>query len=203
MLRAATGALDLPVGNTPFPLNEDFIWEIGDARLDRRRPRTPVWFARRLWESSVQQRVSELVRVRPSIRPRVILTSSLTDRIGGFNVPGAISASLTDVLVRPNSLVVDPDILGGRLRIAPDPEVAGPIALSPDGKTLRINGGSPILFRSDAQIGAIRRLAEAYRRGAGVPIKELTDLGSPRRLFGTSKWNAISLLEVAGRALGL
>lgn len=192
VLKVATVDFDLQARDTPFNLIDGILWEIGDARLNMRRPRTPIWFARRLWDISVQEQVRDLARARPSSRLRVILTSSRAARIRDFSVPGATLVSLTDALKRPNQLVVDPDILGSRLGTAPEPDVAGPISLSPDGKTLRINGGPPIPFRSEPQVAAIRSLADAYRTGVGVPASELTVHGSLRRLFGASKWEMLS-----------
>lgn len=191
MLGSAIVDFDLQVGRNPYPLIDGLLWEIGDARLSKHRPRTPIWFARRLWDNSVQEQVSNFARVRPSTRQRVILTSSRAGRFHGFNVPGSMLVSLTDVLVRPNQLVVDVEILSSRLGMAPELDVAGPISLSPDGKTLRINGGPPVQFRSVPQIAAIRRLTDAFRTGVGVPVSDLTDHGSPRRMFGASKWKVL------------
>ena len=122
----------------------------------------------------------------------MLLTSSRRDRVNELTFPGLVVMSLQDVLKRPDSLVIDREMLSGRLGSPLEPETAGPIALSPDGKTLRINHDPPIVFRSDVQIAAIRRLVDAYHCGTGLRAADLTDLGSLNRLFGTRKWKALS-----------
>ena len=191
VLAAATAALDLQKADRPFELVESLLWEVGAVKLDRRRPRTPIWFARRLWDVSVRQDVQEAARRRPHLQQRLLLTSSRSERIGTVHIPGFVTVALEDVIARPTSLAVDADILAARLTQAPSTGVSGPIALSPDGRQLRINGGAPLAFRSAAHIAAIERLVKAYQTGQRVRATELTHHGSLSRLFGAKRWSEL------------
>lgn len=188
MLDAMAARLDRPSNQAAFPLIDGVLWEIGEVRLGRRPVRVPVWFARRLADPAVLRQVADAARARPHNRLRVILTSARASRVAEIEIPGAAVVPLRDVLAAPDDLAISPDILDARLGGAPAQPGAGPVALSPDGRQLRINGGPPISFRSEDQIAAIRKLVDAYRRGERLRIRELTDHGSLARLFGGKKW---------------
>ena len=167
----------------PVELVNGVLWELGDARLSRLAARVPAWFARRLWERAAQAEVLEFARRRPHLRQRVVLTSTRFARVRDFVLPGAAVVFIHDVLERPESLVISAEILSARLSgVAPSTEV-GPIAVSADGRQLRINGGHPILFHSERQIGAIRRLVEAYRRGERLRVRDFTQDRSPSQFL--------------------
>lgn len=185
VLATMTAELDLPRGQPRQPLVEGLLWEIGDARLGKRR--SPLWFARRLSSPEVQRRVLEAARARPHTRQRVIVTSSRSARLRDVTVPGAAVVALRDVLVSAGQLAVSAEILEARLR-GEEPTPQGPLVLSPDGTRLTILGGEPILFKSPIQIAAIRKLVDAHRAGTRVRVSDITDLGSPQRLFGHAKW---------------
>lgn len=192
VLAAVTAELDLPRGRAPFELLDGLLWEIGDGRLGRRQARTPLWFARRLWDRSVQRRVAEAARARPHPRQRVILTSSRSARLRETAFLGTIVVALRDVLARPEGLAASSVILDARLGGVRALRHQGPVALSSDGRQLRINGGDPILFRSERQITAIRRLVEAYHAGERLRIAEITDARTLGVLFGGEKWKQLS-----------
>lgn len=188
VLAAATARMDLPRGRAPHALVEGLLWEIGEVRLGRRPARVPLWFARRLVDSAVVQQVVGAARARPHNRLRVILTSARPSRVAEIEIPGAAVVALRDVLAAPDDLAISPDILDARLRGVPAEQDGRPLVLSSDGRQLRIGTQPPIAFTSDAHIAAIRKLVDAYYRGERLPIRELTDLGSPARLFGGKKW---------------
>ena len=75
--------------------------------------------------------------------------------------------------------------------------VTAPIYLSPDGRTLVINGGITVYFKSERQIAIIRRLVVGNSEGRRCRASELLDeaksgVTTLRRAFGAKKW---SLLE--------
>lgn len=188
MLDAMAEGLDRPSNRVAFPLVNGVLWEIGEVRLGRRPVRVPLWFARRLTDPVVLRQVTDAARARPHNRLRVILTSARPSRAAEVEIRGATVVALRDVLATPDTLAVSPDILDARLAGVPVRSDAGPIALSPDHRQLRINGGPPISFKSDAQMAAIRKLVDAHRQGERLRISELTDHGSLARLFGAKKW---------------
>jgi len=176
----------------PFELVKGTLWEVGDARLRKRVARVPIWFARRLWDRAVQGQVAALARDRPHLHRRVVLTTSRSARVRDVEVPGAAVIPIRDVLECPEGLAISAEILEARLTGVAAATEVGPIDLSLDGRQLRINGGDPLLFRTERQIAAIRRLVEAYRRGERLRVKEFAENGNPSRLFGTEKWARLS-----------
>lgn len=188
MLDALAARLDRPSNQAAFPLIDGVLWEIGEVRLGRRPARVPLWFARRLVNPAVVQQVVGAARARPHNRLRVILTSARPSRVAEIEIPGAAVVALRDVLAAPDNLAISPDILDARLRGVPAEQDGRPLVLSSDGRQLRIGTQPPIAFTSDAHIAAIRKLVDAYYRGERLPIRELTDLGSPARLFGAKRW---------------
>lgn len=188
MLDLIAARLDRSSNRATFPLVDGVLWEIGEVRLGRRPARVPLWFARRLTDLEVLRQVADAARARPHNRLRVILTSARPSRVAKIEIPGVAVVALRDVLAAPDDLAVSPDILDARLGGVPAVQDGQPLVLSPDGRQLRINGGPAISFRSDDQIAAIRKLVDAYRRGERLRIGELTDHGSPARLFGGKKW---------------
>lgn len=191
VLAAMTARMDLPRARAPHALVEGLLWEIGEVRLGRRPARVPLWFARRLVDPAVVQQVVGAARARPHNRLRVILTSARPSRVAEIEIPGAAVVALRDVLATPDDLAVSPDILDARLRGVP-PVTAGPLTLSPDRTKLSINGGDPILFRSEAQKEAIQKLVDAYHAGTRLRARELTHQPSLQTFFGKAKWARLS-----------
>ena len=191
VIAAISAGWDVPANRPPFALIDDVLWEITDVRLGRRAARSPVWFARRLWDRDVRLEVFERMRARPLQTQRLILTSSRGERLKNVEIPGAMIVPIRDVLVRPNGLAVSSEILSARLHGVPAPEVIGPIFLSVDGTQLRIHGGPVIPFKKGQQMEAIRLLVAAYRHQKRVPIGDLSTHHSLSRLFGAKKWTLL------------
>ncbi|MDI3307828.1 MAG: hypothetical protein QJR07_12070 [Acetobacteraceae bacterium] len=191
MLDAVAEKLDRPSSRPAFPLVDGVLWEIGEVRLGRRPARVPLWFARRLGDPAVRGQVADAACARPHNRLRVVLTSTRRARLTDVIIPGAVVMALRDVLDAPERLAVSPDILDARLRGVP-PVVAGPRVLSPDGTKLSINGGDPILFRSEAQKDAIRKLVDAFYAGTRLRARDLTHHHSLQTFFGKAKWSRLA-----------
>ncbi|GGG46423.1 hypothetical protein GCM10010964_37260 [Caldovatus sediminis] len=191
VLAAVASGLGLPRGRPSSVLVDGLLWEIGEARVGRRPARVPLWFARRLSDPAVQRQVADAARARPHTRPRVVLTSARPARVRDIAVPGAVVVALRDVLAAPDGLAVSPDILDARLSGVP-PVAAGPLVLSPDGTRLSINGGDPILFRSEAQKEAIGKLVDAFYAGTRLRARDLTHHHSLQTFFGKAKWTRLA-----------
>jgi hypothetical protein len=43
----------------------ELLWKIGDARVERRSQRGPIWFARRLYDQSVWRQIKDVASRRP------------------------------------------------------------------------------------------------------------------------------------------
>lgn len=191
VLAAITIDWDVPDGRQPFSLIGDILWEITDVRFGR-RARLPIWFARRLWDRDIRRQIIDMAKARPLLTPRVIVTSSRTERINDVEIPGVVIVPIREVLTRPEGLKITGDILDARLRGAPVMAGAGPIALSADGTELSINGGPAILFKPGHQFDAIQLLVTAYRCGERVPVGKLSAHRNLSRLFGAKKWAQLS-----------
>lgn len=191
VLAAVTSEMDLPRRHPPHALVDGMLWELGDVRIGKRPARIPLWFARRLSDPAVERKIADAARARPHNRQRAILTSTSPARIRDIAIPGAAVVSLRDVLTAPGDLSVNPDILDARLRGVP-PITKGPLTLSPDRTKLSINGGDPILFRSEAQKDAIQKLVDAYHAGTRLRASELTHQPSLQTFFGKAKWARLS-----------
>jgi hypothetical protein len=133
----------------------------------------------------------DATRRRPHLETRLLLTSAPVERVGGVSVPGFELVPLRDALRRPDALLVDPAVLAARLGGRPGPERAGErFELSRDGRRLTIDGTFEFQFRPGRGLDAIRKLHAAHRAGKRLPIGELTDNGSMRRLFG-ERWSEL------------
>ncbi len=190
-IAALASDLAVPSTRPPRPLIEGLLWEIGDARLGKRPARVQTWFARRMWHAAVRAQVAAALQARPYPRDVIILCTSRAARLRGVTLPGTILVPIRDVLAAEDCLAVSGEILDARMRGVAVAAVPGPLDLSPDGKRLRIHGGEPILFRSDAHIAAMRKLVDAFYAGKRVPICELTDHGTLHRHFGAAKWKLL------------
>jgi hypothetical protein len=184
-------SLNIPLRSAPMTLADNTLWELGTAFLDRRGAATPVWFARRLATPEGRSQLQAAMTARPHPETIVVLSSARAERLKDITVPGVVTVAWRDVLSSPDSLAVDRALLGGRLRGVPDPLPAGPLSLSPDGKTLMICGRR-FEFKSRPQIAAIGKLVAAYQAGVRVQVRDLTDHESPRRLFGEDRWAVLS-----------
>ena len=180
--------LELPRHLEPLELVEGTLWELGPARLPRRKARMTMWFARRVWDTRVFDSITEVAKRRPHTGMRVLLTSTRPDRLARRTLAGFEVVALAEMRAA-DGLTADPDILSARLG-SPQPasSMAGPIALSPDGTRLIINGQVEFRFRSDQHIEAIRRLVDAYRSGVGLRAGDLSPYRTLDRLFGGKRW---------------
>ncbi|WP_187830311.1 hypothetical protein [Siccirubricoccus phaeus] len=188
LFSAFGGKLDWAAGRSPRQLVDGLLWELGEARLGKRPARTPIWFARRLWEPAARRQVEAALSARPYPGDVVLLCSSRPARLQSISLPGAIVVAIRDVLAADNGLAVSPEILDARLRGVAMAPSRGPLDLSPDGTRLRIGNGDPIPFKSADQIAAIKKLVAAYYANKRLRIGELTHHGSLARLFGREKW---------------
>jgi hypothetical protein len=98
----------------PKTLIEGLLLDVGVIRLTGAKAPVPVWFARRLSDADVWQKVSDLMRRRPAEEARVILTSTDGDLL---MEPGRrdIVVSISDVLAVPGDLAISPRMLGARV----------------------------------------------------------------------------------------
>jgi hypothetical protein len=191
VLALLSKAFSLPRQSRPAELAEGLVWEIGPARLLRRRARTAVWFARRIWDDRGLRAVLEASHRRPHPEVRVLLTSAPAGRVAQVSIPGFEVVPIRNVLVAADTPIVDPAILAARLGGPPPPKKAPePIVLSPDGSRLTINGIVEFHFRQGEAREAIRKLVAARRAGRRLPIGDLAPHGSMRRLFGP-RWSAL------------
>lgn len=172
---------------SPLELRASRVWELGTARQRGKKPLS-LWFARRLWDDDFCATLEDALSSRPHPALRVVLTSSSSERLGSVSLPGAVIVPLWDVLAMAGNIAVDPAILFARIGSASQRNPMVPLALSDDGRELRINGGPPLEFRTDPQSTAIRQLVDAYQTGKRLRVSELTHLGSLNRLFGAKKW---------------
>lgn len=184
--------LELPNGWRPIQQVQGIVWELGNMRLRDRPHRNSVWFARRLSDKVVQRQVVTALAARPHPRLRILLTSSRGEGLDDLTLPGTHVIPLRDVLVTPEVLAASGEILATRIGGFPTRNDGRPIALSPDGRSLTINGDRVLTFTAARQVAAIRALVAAFEEGRGLPIGELTHLGSPDRLFGTKRWKELS-----------
>jgi hypothetical protein len=99
----------------PTPLIDGLVWDVGTIRLTGAKSPVPVWFARRLAEPSVWQRVEALFARRPPAEVRITLTSAPGDRIPVTAHKRNIVMSVDDVLRAPGKLAISPQILGARV----------------------------------------------------------------------------------------
>ncbi|MCX7382581.1 MAG: hypothetical protein NT133_14450 [Alphaproteobacteria bacterium] len=187
LFAAVSDQLGMPRAQDPKSLADGFLWEVGGARIGKRPARVPVWFARRMWDPAVRQKVIDALAARPHGQAIVILCSCPARRVSGVAVPGGVLVPIRDVTISDATLTVSADILDARLRGVAVP-AEGPLVLSSDNTLLTINGRLHFEFKSQPMMNAIRLLVDAYRNGKRVPIGDLTHHGSPQRLFGRDRW---------------
>jgi hypothetical protein len=160
----------------PSALIEDDIWELGTSRMLTRGAVTEVWFARRLRHQNVLEALKEFVQRRPSAHGlRLVLTSTPGDAITGLTLPRHVLVSIRDILGPEDGLAVHPDLAAARIRGTLAFPTNEAIYLSPDSRTLIINGTARILFRSRIHIEIIEQLVEAYRANRGCSTAELLE----------------------------
>lgn len=143
----------------------DHLWEVGTARIGRRAHRTPVLFGRRLADPAVWRRMKDALRARPSPHVRVLLTSTLPERLPEDLPSGVRVIWFPHVLVADAGLTVDAEILAARLDGIEPRVVSGPIEIIGDGREVRLYGKSFLFKKGVTQRRIIRFLYERYQNG--------------------------------------
>ena len=126
----------------------------------------------------------------------LILTSSRSPLQSSIDDPPYQVVSISDVLTND----VDQFAIDRALAMSPyvpaamGRGVTAPIYLSPDGRTLVINGAITVDFKSKRHIAIIRRLVAGHDEGRRFRASELLDearsgVTTLRRAFGAKKWS--------------
>jgi hypothetical protein len=175
------------------PLLPELLWEIGDARVERRSQRVPIWFARRLYDQSIWRQVKDVASRRPLTHLRVLLTSTTSARLPDEPLPGHLIVPIGDVIDFDGGIAVRPDVLVARLDGAHRPDVRESVYLSPSGQKLIINGDIEIELKSDIHIKVIRQLVQGFREGKRFGARDLLDRAQSsattlRQAFGSDRW---------------
>jgi len=174
-------------------LAPEILWEIGDARIGRRRQRVPIWFARRLSDRMIWGQVAEAARRRPTTQIRVLLTSTPASRLPEPTLPGHVIVPVRDAIGCAAGLAINPDILAALADGAPPADVHERVHLSPSGQQLVINGSVTINFKSDIQIAIVRKLVQGFKDRKRFGARELLDHAQSsaktlRQAFGAQRW---------------
>ena len=141
--------------------------------------------------------IGEAAARRPSSGMRILLTSTPGRRIQGRSLPGHLIVSIDDVLDHNDPLSISPDILAARLEGTSPTEIQSRIFLSPDGRTLKIDGKVIATFKSKVQIEIMRKLVAGYHESKRFSFSELRGSASPgakalRQVLGGTKWAQLS-----------
>ncbi|MBV2144850.1 hypothetical protein KUG47_15225 [Falsochrobactrum sp. TDYN1] len=174
----------------------DVLWEIGDARIGRRKARTSIWFARRLYDSAIRRQIVDAAARRPVTQVRILLTTTTAARLPDQPIPGHLIVPVRDVFDFGAGLAIRPDILTARLDGTSHIDVKERLYLSPDGRKLIIDGNVTINFKSEIHIAIIRMLVDGFKKHKRFSARELLDhahsgADSPRTAFGNKKWKEL------------
>jgi hypothetical protein len=144
-----------------------YVWEVGKVRLIKTQL-TSVWFARRLSDPAVQERLRSANARQPEQAHRLILTSTPHDRLPrSIRLEGSTVLPILDVLDPYAPVRIDVGRL--RARFGGKASAVGnePLHLSDDGSTLTILG-TEIVFGGSHQRKAIRLIVDAHHAGKRV-----------------------------------
>jgi hypothetical protein len=144
---------------------DDHLWEVGDVRLGRLRHPISIWFARRLDVLAIWNGIKDAARSRPPARQRLILTSTAHRHLPAEALPGHSVVSLSDVITHGKGLLVDPDVLAGRLERLPERKQVGPISVLAEGREVRLYDQVFSFPRGVHTRAIIRLLFERYEQG--------------------------------------
>jgi len=174
----------------------DILWEVGDARIGRRKTRTSIWFARRLHDPAIWRQIVDAAARRPITQIRVLLTSTPSARLSDQPIPGHLVIPVGDVIDFGAGPAIRPDILTARLDGTSPIEVKERLYLSPDGRKLIINGNVAINFKSEIHITIIRMLVAGFKNGKRYGATELLDHTDSKaktleQAFGNKKWKEL------------
>lgn len=178
---------------TMAAVEADLAWNLGRTWLVKKAP-SSIWFARRLDDPVVAQRLQAALLRMPSPTVRVVLTSTDSEAMGSRIWPGVRVICLPDVLNDNGG--IDLNVLKMRFSNRPAPQLGDAVHLSDDGRVLTLNGDVEIRLNGPAQIAAVRDLVGAYRAGRSVIASEvLSRIGCTARTFAQlfgSKWSQIA-----------
>ena len=198
MARRLASNLDLNNATQPTEILPNSAWDIGDLWITRQR-KVPVLFARRLSRDAQFEALKAALAKRRGRGGGLILTSSRSPLRSSIEDPPYLIVPISDVLTNDyDDFAIDRALaMSPYVPAAKAGGVTAPIYLSPDGRTLVINGGITVDFKSDRHIAIIRRLVVGHREGRRFRASELLDeaksgVTTLRRAFGAKKW---SLLE--------
>ena len=186
-----SSGLNVAAGSSISELVSNSVWDLGEVYLGRHSSRLPMWFGRRLFDPAVQREVRQAMAARPHSQIQIILTSTSSSQVGDVRFDRGTVISLHDVVCSVDRLDISPIILAFRVNGATAPVDGARIGLSEDNSQLIVDGGEPILFKSDQMRQAIRILVDAHRTGGRVVISDLTHLGSMQKLFGRDRWKRL------------
>ena len=99
----------------PTSLIDGIVWDLGTIRLTGAKSPVPVWYARRMSDPAVWEKVGALLERRPPDEVRVVLTSTQGDRIPMTANKRNIVVSIADVSSAPGKLAMSPHALGARV----------------------------------------------------------------------------------------
>lgn len=180
-------AFDRTAPARPLPLIDDNAWDIGTIRLKGVKSPVPVWFARRLSDPAVSDRVAALLERRPPDQVRVILTSTPGDRIP-ITVPKPnVIINIADAASAPGKLAVSPQAVGKRV-FPGQAQRRFPIDHSEDYGVVYVHD-QEFKFRGLHHRDFLAILFEAYWSGRPVrrTITALSDAGFSEKTNSLSK----------------
>lgn len=205
-IAAMTSKLDCGSPSSSSALATDYVWDLGAVQLLKRGPLTQIWFARRVADEQIVKELIDLARRRPPTFNRVILTSTPAESWAGISVPGNVVVSVRDILAHGAGLAIDPAILGARVGGLAEAPVGQILYLSPDRRSLVIQG-KRIPLKSDIHRKIIEMLVAGRAEGRRYSAHELLDAsgseaGALHRAFG-KKWKLLrSYLSSDGSGWG-
>ncbi len=155
----------------PVPLIDGIALDIGTIRLAGAKSPVPIWFARRLTDPAVWESMDALLARRQPEEVRVILTTTVGDRIPATVNKRNIVINVSDVASAPGKLAISPQALGARV-FPGQVQRKFPIDHSDDcgivwhrGETLTFGGDKQrkllrFLFAAYWSMSPVRRIAE-------------------------------------------
>lgn len=144
----------------PQSLIDEHVWDFGTIRLAGAKAPVPIWFARRLSDPTVWVKIEGLFERRPTDEVRIVLTSTLGDRIPVGTNKRNLVISVSDVLSAPGKLAISPLVLGARV-FPGEVQRRFPIDHSEDCGIVWLRGEA-IIFSGDKQRQLLQLLFEAY-----------------------------------------
>lgn len=188
--------LDLASRGGATALIRDILWEVGDARIGRRKTRMSIWFARRLHDPAIYRQIVDAAARRPTTQIRILLTTTPVARLPDQPIPGHLIVPVRDVFDFGAGPAIRADILAARLDGTFPIPVKERLYLSPDGRKLIVNGNVTINFKSQIHLTIIRQLVDGFKNGKRFRASELLDVAGSgaktlRQAFGAKKWKEL------------